>query len=242
MKKITTRIITISSQLLVSSVFLFILFSNYVGDQNSVIISNSNFDKMADKTLFLFETQSLDNVKVDESVVTPLEDEETRRLKEEEEKKQLEEKLAKEEEERKKQEEEKKRASSTEDKIPTKEIFSDKAVINTYVGNLTSYGADCYGCSGYTSSGHNLNVSIYYDDSEYGTIRILAADPSFAMYSIFRVNVPGRDPFIGIVLDRGGNVGFGRGTLFDLAFKNESDPNLLPLTHNVTFELLRSGK
>lgn len=244
MKKITTRVITITSQLLVSSVFLFIIFSSYVGDQNSVTISNNNFDKMADKTLFLFETQSLDNVKDDESVVTPLEDEETRRLKEEEEKKQLEEKLAKEEEEKKKKEEEerKKAANNVETKVPTKEVFADKAVINTYVGNLTSYGADCYGCSGYTSSGHNLNVSMYYDDSEYGTIRILAADPSFAMYSIFRVNVPGRDPFIGIVLDRGGNVGFGRGTLFDLAFKNESDPNLLPLTHNVTFELLRSGK
>ncbi len=67
---------------------------------------------------------------------------------------------------------------------------------------------------GYTAAGHNLNESMYYDDNEFGTVRILAADPSlFLFILIFRIsNVPGMDDFIGIVLDRGGNVGFNRGT------------------------------
>ena len=108
---------------------------------------------------------------------------------------------------------------------------------------MTGYGADCVGCGGKTSTGFDLTQSIYYEDSEFGTVRILAADPSFPFYSIIRVsNVPTMDDFIGIVLDRGGNVGFGRGTLFDLAYESESSPNILPLTRNVTFELLRSGK
>ena len=108
---------------------------------------------------------------------------------------------------------------------------------------LLNHGANCYGCSGYTAAGHNLNESMYYDDNEFGTVRILAADPSFPFYSIFRIsNVPGMDDFIGIVLDRGGNVGFNRGTLFDLAFINEKDPGIIGLTPNVKFEMLRNGK
>ena len=122
-------------------------------------------------------------------------------------------------------------------------LFYDREVLRTEVGNLTGYGANCDGCSGITASGHNLIDSIYYNDSEFGTVRILAADKEFPFYSIFRVSdVPGMEPFIGIVLDRGGNVGFDRGTLFDLAYTNESDPSLIHLTKNVKFELLRNGR
>ncbi len=64
-------------------------------------------------------------------------------------------------------------------------LFYDREILNTVVGNLTGYGANCYGCSGYTAAGHNLNESMYYDDNEFGTVRILAADPSFPFYSIF---------------------------------------------------------
>lgn len=49
------------------------------------------------------------------------------------------------------------------------------------------------------------------------------------------------DPFLAIVLDTGGNVGYGKGTLFDLAHSNEQN-GVLPKTSNVTFEMLRSGK
>ena len=188
MKKITTMVITVSSQLLVVFVFLFLLFGTVGSNKNVTIIANNNFNKMADRTLVLFE-------------------------------------------------EEKKNESSTEPNL-----FYDRAVIKTEVGTITGYGPDCAGCSGITASGHNLHESIYYNDLEFGTVRILAADRSIPFYSIFRVsNIPGMDPFLAIVLDTGGNVGYGKGTLFDLAHANEQN-GVLPKTSNVTFEMLRSGK
>lgn len=194
MKKITTMVITVSSQLLVVFVFLFLLFGTVGSNKNVTIIANNNFNKMADRTLVLFEEEKKVEVK-EEIVVTP-----------------------------------------------EPNLFYDRAVIKTEVGTITGYGPDCAGCSGITASGHNLHESIYYNDLEFGTVRILAADKSIPFYSIFRVsNIPGMDPFLAIVLDTGGNVGYGKGTLFDLAHANEQN-GVLPKTSNVTFEMLRSGK
>lgn len=202
MKNVTVKVITISSQLLVVTLFLTLVFSGGANKQN-ITIGNNNFDKMADKTMTLFKSEELLLSSVDTSVVVP----------------------------------------DTPTTPSSSGLFYDREILNTVVGNLTGYGANCYGCSGYTAAGHNLNESMYYDDNEFGTVRILAADPSFPFYSIFRIsNVPGMDDFIGIVLDRGGNVGFNRGTLFDLAFINEKDPGIIGLTPNVKFEMLRNGK
>lgn len=197
MKKITTMVITVSSQLLVVFVFLFLLFGTVGSNKNVTIIANNNFNKMADRTLVLFEEEEEDKkVEVKEEIVV----------------------------------------------TPEPNLFYDRAVIKTEVGTITGYGPDCAGCSGITASGHNLHESIYYNDLEFGTVRILAADKSIPFYSIFRVsNIPGMDPFLAIVLDTGGNVGYGKGTLFDLAHANEQN-GVLPKTSNVTFEMLRSGK
>lgn len=195
MKKITTMVITVSSQLLVVFVFLFLLFGTVGSNKNVTIIANNNFNKMADRTLVLFEEEDK-KVEVKEEIVV----------------------------------------------TPESNLFYDRAVIKTEVGTITGYGPDCAGCSGITASGHNLHESIYYNDLEFGTVRILAADKSIPFYSIFRVsNIPGMDPFLAIVLDTGGNVGYGKGTLFDLAHANEQN-GVLPKTSNVTFEMLRSGK
>lgn len=195
MKKITTMVITVSSQLLVVFVFLFLLFGTVGSNKNVTIIANNNFNKMADRTLVLFEEEKKNEPSTDDTVVTP-----------------------------------------------EPNLFYDRAVIKTEVGTITGYGPDCAGCSGITASGHNLHESIYYNDLEFGTVRILAADKSIPFYSIFRVsNIPGMDPFLAIVLDTGGNVGYGKGTLFDLAHANEQN-GVLPKTSNVTFEMLRSGK
>lgn len=195
MKKITTMVITVSSQLLVVFVFLFLLFDTVGSNKNVTIIANNNFNKMADRTLVLFEEEDK-KVEVKEKIVV----------------------------------------------TPEPNLFYDRAVIKTEVGTITGYGPDCAGCSGITASGHNLHESIYYNDLEFGTVRILAADKSIPFYSIFRVsNIPGMDPFLAIVLDTGGNVGYGKGTLFDLAHANEQN-GVLPKTSNVTFEMLRSGK
>lgn len=225
MKKITTMVITISSQLLVVFVFLFLLFGTVGSNKNMTVIANNNFNKMADRTLVLFEEETKNESSLDDTVV-PLEDENDK----------VQEVVEEIKEEDKEVEEE---VIVTPDEP---NLFYDKAVIMTEVGTITGYGPDCRGCSGVTASGHNLHESVYYEDSEFGTVRILAADRSIPFYSIFRVsNIPGMDPFIAIVLDTGGNVGYGKGTLFDLAFESEAT-GVVPLTQNVTFEMLRSGK
>lgn len=250
MKKIAAKVITISSQLLVASVFLFLLFSNETGNGNdkSVIVNNNNFNKMADKTLFLFN--SLENKKddVDSSVVVELTSIDK-----------VEEPKVEENVEQETVKEEVKEESPKEEETnvtPLNPDFSDRVALETFTGSLTGYGPDCYGCGGKTSTGYDLRENIYYDDAEYGTIRIVAADKYFPFYSIIRIsNVPGMEPFIAIVLDRGGDVGWYRssetgeimfnsqkGTLFDLAFTTEKDPNILGKTNNVKFEVLRSGK
>ena len=189
------------------------------------VIANNNFNKMADRTLVLFEEEKKNESSLDDTVV-PLEDENDK----------VQEVVEEIKEEDKEVEEE---VIVTPDEP---NLFYDKAVIMTEVGTITGYGPDCRGCSGVTASGHNLHESVYYEDSEFGTVRILAADRSIPFYSIFRVsNIPGMDPFIAIVLDTGGNVGYGKGTLFDLAFESEAT-GVVPLTQNVTFEMLRSGK
>lgn len=216
--------VTISSQIFVVFLFLLIFLFCSRGSNKNLAINNNNFNKMADTVSILFEEEENSKI-VDESIVLPLVDE-------------------KEEEETIEEEEVIDNTNEVSSEEPVNNIVSlEPDILDTVVGNLTGYGANCYGCSGTTTSGFDLTKSIYYEDEEYGTIRIVAADPSFPLYSIFRIsNVPNMEPFIVIVLDRGGNVGFGRGTLFDLAYFDEGDPNLIGLTHNVTFELLRRGK
>lgn len=223
MKKITAKVITISSQLLVVSLFLLFMFKGEGSNSEYLTINNNNFEKMADRTSSLFKEEELMITQLDESVVVVLEDNTTEDI--------LEEEVNNEEE----------NEIETEVKEETTSSLETE-VLETHVGNLTGYGADCYGCSGKTASGFDLTQTMYYEDEEYGTVRILAADPMFSFYSIFRVTVPDGESFIGIVLDRGSNVGYGRGTLFDLAYISENDPDLIGLTRNVTFELLRSGK
>lgn len=123
-----------------------------------------------------------------------------------------------------------------------------------FYGILTGYGADCKGCSGTVACPspikkyHNLyNDGIYYNDTEYGEVRILAASHKvFPCGTIIRVTRGSDEPFIGVVLDTGvamrkawdeeGRI------LIDLAFVSESDPEVLKTTsNNVYYEVLRWG-
>ena len=222
MKKITAKVITVSSQLLVVSLFLFIVFYGKDNSEN-IVVNNNNFEKMSDKTSILFKREEKILNSIDDSIVIPLNEDNK------EDEKVNNEVIIEEKEE-------------DNNIVEKTNLFYDKEILRVEVGNLTGYGPDCLGCSGITRSGFNLKDSIYYNDSEFGNVRILAADYSFGKNAIFRVsNVPGMDPFIGIVLDTGGNVGFGKGTLFDLAFATEKDPDIIGLTKNVKFELLREG-
>lgn len=228
MKSITAKVITISSQLLLVGLFFAFIFYGNSNDEN-ITINNSNFDKMADKTLILFKKEEIIINSINNDIIVPLDNESENN-----------EKI-----------ENNSNVEVTEEKNSDDSgLFYDKEILRTEVGNLTGYGPDCAGCSGITSTGHNLYEDIYYDDNEYGSVRILAADGIFPFYSIFRVSgISGMDPFIAIVLDRGSTVGIencrssqGCLTMFDLAFATESDPNIIGKTANVTFELLRNGR
>ena len=145
-------------------------------------------------------------------------------------------------------------------------ILSDAStyseVLMSYTGILTGYGPDCYGCGNYstntvsTSSGYHIaNIvdgviqpafTITYDDYQYGTVRIVAGDKNLPYYSIVRITIPNQDPFLAIILDRGGTVGFdncssysGCLTTFDLLYATES--SAISKTYNVLFEILRMG-
>lgn len=115
-------------------------------------------------------------------------------------------------------------------------------VIRTLKGSLSGYGPDCRGCSGKTSTGWDLrNGNIYYPDSKYGRVRILAGDRSIPFGSMVRVKNSKIGTFLAIVLDRGSGVGIGKTHLFDLAFESEAKAAAFMVSYNVTFEIIREG-
>ena len=123
-----------------------------------------------------------------------------------------------------------------------------------YVGRLTGYGPDCAGCSKvgnvacFTESKtkHSLiNDGIYYNDDEYGKVRIVAATKSFPCGTIIQVKNNNITPFYVVVLDRGGSMEYawseGR-VWMDLAYESEAvvlNDNLTG--RNVEFNVQRWG-
>lgn len=122
-----------------------------------------------------------------------------------------------------------------------------------YVGKMTGYGADCAGCSGtlscrtHTGSTYNLYTNgEYYDDTEYGKVRILAAAlDKFPCGTVIKVENANLGTFNAIVLDTGGAMrnAWANGTvLMDLAFKSESDPAInLATSSNTKYRVQRWG-
>lgn len=122
-----------------------------------------------------------------------------------------------------------------------------------YVGKMTGYGADCVGCSGNLScrtkqgKTHNLySDGEYYNDDQYGTVRILAAAlDKFPCGTIIKVENENLGAFYAIVLDTGGAMrnAWRNGTvLMDLAFKTETDPAIhLATSSNTKYSVQRWG-
>lgn len=105
-----------------------------------------------------------------------------------------------------------------------------------YTGRLTTYGGDCYGCSKTatvackTKSGKRWSLwkdGIYYNDSEYGEVRILAADLSgFPCGTMILIDNGRIEPFLGVVMDTGGTMRkqYAKGYIWmDLAFQYQGD-------------------
>lgn len=123
--------------------------------------------------------------------------------------------------------------------------FSD-AVLNakyydtSFVGKLTHYGPDCALCGGYLGCNgqYAKNGNIYYNDKEYGTVRIVASSKTLPCGSIIRINVDQYDPngMYAIVLDRG--VGPG---VIDLLKTSETAESPVRTVNNVVFDIVRYG-
>lgn len=111
-------------------------------------------------------------------------------------------------------------------------------------GTLTGYGPDCPGCLGVVYCRPNPNVlngKIYYNDSEYGKLRILAADYSIPCGSIIKISnfkFVDNHEFYGIVLDRGSAI---VGLTMDLLYPSEKDTEIVGRQYNIKFEVERWG-
>lgn len=127
------------------------------------------------------------------------------------------------------------------EKVVLEDNSNSEEIVDVYYGKLSRYGPDCYGCSGYLASGNYVgDGNIYYYDSYYGNVRILAGDKSYPFGTIVRVSY-GSEVFLGIVLDRGGAIGFNKTALFDLLYPSEYLANIDGVSYNTKFEILRIG-
>lgn len=123
-----------------------------------------------------------------------------------------------------------------------------------YAGILTGYGPDCIGCSKsgnvacYTENKKNHSLitdGIYYNDDEYGKVRILSAAKSFPCGTIIQITKSGVTPFYAVVLDRGNsmNTAWNEGRVWmDLAYESNTLSGSDNLTgKNVQFSVQRWG-
>ena len=118
-------------------------------------------------------------------------------------------------------------------------IKTGKTNPTTFNGKMTGYGPDCKGCGGGVSCiRYNVrNGNIYYNDKDYGKIRILAADKKIPCGTIIRVsNLRKYKDFYAIVLDRGGAI---KGNLMDLLFVSEKSVDIG--RENVKYTIVRWG-
>ena len=124
---------------------------------------------------------------------------------------------------------------------PKPKVTTD--VLETKVGKMSGYGTNCKGCGGYLASGKYVgDGNIYYNDSKYGRVRIVAGDRTYKFGTIIRIkNSRAGNNIIAIVLDRGGSIGIGKKFMFDLLYKTESDALKDEVSYNTTFEILRYG-
>lgn len=126
--------------------------------------------------------------------------------------------------------------------------------ISISYGSTTGYGANCVGCSGNVACSTNygthslINDGVYYEDSKYGNVRIVAADNSlYPCGTIISIDNGVMDPFMGIVLDTGGamrNAWQNGNILIDIAFSYEDSKGIYDATNmdgSVKFKVYRVG-
>lgn len=109
------------------------------------------------------------------------------------------------------------------------------STLGTY--KITHYGWDC--CkSGVTATGYNVKNTIYYNDKQYGNVRICAMSKSIPLYSIIKIkNYKLGGDITCIVIDRG--VGNG---VIDLLVQNEKTASNYGIQKGAKIEILRRGR
>ena len=126
---------------------------------------------------------------------------------------------------------------------------------SVYTGRLTGYGPDCDSCDGRgltyckTKAGKYfslINDGEYYDDDEFGKVRIVAAPINeFPCGTIIYVDNGRLEPFYAVVLDTGFSMksGYSSGIIWlDLAFKTENDKRIYSATsYNTKYIVKRWG-
>lgn len=115
-------------------------------------------------------------------------------------------------------------------------------VLATYSGTMSFYSANCKGCMGSTATGIDISDgNLYYNDNEYGQVRIVATGSEIKPWSIIKIkNSSLGSNVIAIALDKGSNIGVGKKFLIDML--TNSKENKSGIEKNITVEVLRSGK
>lgn len=142
-------------------------------------------------------------------------------------------------------------------KVQNEVLEVGTGLYGNYKGIMTGYGPDCYTCSGRgyvacnTKDKKSFNLKddgIYYQDDEYGKVRVMAAALSmFPCGTIVEVESKRLGNFTGIVLDTGYDM---RKHLeegiyhFDIAYETEKDEMVAKTTDmsgNVLYKVQRWG-
>lgn len=123
-----------------------------------------------------------------------------------------------------------------------KQSEEDTSVLDTYTGTMSFYNANCRGCYGTTAAGININDGkLYYNDEQYGNVRIVAVGKEIPIWSILRIkNSSLGNNVLAIALDRGSQIGLGKTFLIDML--TNTIENKSGIEKNITVEVLRSGK
>jgi len=114
----------------------------------------------------------------------------------------------------------------------------------SFTGQMTAYTAYCPGCGGKVACPPAQDVrngNIYYEDSTYGTVRILAADRKIPCGSIIRISnlTFTSETVLGIVLDRGGAI---KGNIIDFLVVDRIEAyDDIGRQYDVKYEIIRWG-
>ncbi len=104
-------------------------------------------------------------------------------------------------------------------------------------GKVSGYGADI---GEYTSYGYSIKDRITYFDDTYGNLRILAAGSEYPYGTVVKITGSSQGEILGIVLDRGPNIGEGKKFLFDILYQTSEEAYRTGV-EEVEYQILRMG-